>query len=72
MKQRVIAVVVGVVLGLTVAAAQSGYETPAVLRAADVVPAELLQNPVLKIDERVTTDGFVTTTAPWTAAAWAS
>ena len=63
MKQRVIAVVVGVVLGLTVAAAQSGYETPAVLRAADVVPAELLQNPVLKIDERVTTDGFVTTTA---------
>src|SRR6185436_17968260 len=63
MKQRVIAVVVGVVLGLTVAAAQSGYETPAVLRAVDVVPAELLQNPLLKIDERVTTDGLVTTTA---------
>ena len=62
MKQRGIAVVVGVALGLTAAGAQSRFEAPAVLRAADVVPAELLQSPVYKIDERVPTDGLVAKT----------
>ena len=61
MKQRGIAVTLGVVLGLTAAGAQSQYEAPAVLRAADVVPAELLQSPVYTIDERVPTDGLVAT-----------
>lgn len=62
MKQRRILVgtALGVVLGLTVAGAQSPYETPAVLGAADVAPAEFLQSQVYKIDERVTTDGLVT------------
>jgi hypothetical protein len=61
MKQRWIVVALGVVLGLTAATAQSPYEAPAVLRAADIVPAELLQSPVYTIDERVPTDGLVAT-----------
>jgi hypothetical protein len=61
MEQRWIVVALGVVLGLTAATAQSRYEAPAVLRAADVVPAELLQSPVYTIDERVPTDGLVAT-----------
>jgi hypothetical protein len=62
MKQRAMAVALGVVLGLSAAGAQSRYEAPAVLRAADVAPAELLQSTVYKIDERVTTDGLITKT----------
>ncbi len=64
MKQRrvLVATALGVVFGLTVAGAQSPYETAAVLRAADVAPPELLQSQVYKIDERVTTDGLVTKT----------
>jgi hypothetical protein len=61
MKQRGIVVTLGVVLGLTLAGAQA-YEAPAVLRAVDVAPAELLQNPIYKIDERVPTDGLITKT----------
>jgi hypothetical protein len=61
MKQGWIAVALGVVLALTAAGAQSQYEAPAVLRAADVVPAELLRSPVYTIDERVPTDGLVAT-----------
>jgi hypothetical protein len=61
MRQRGIVVTFGVILGLTTAGAQSQYEAPAVLRAADVVPAELLQSPVYKIDERVPTDGLIAT-----------
>lgn len=61
MKQRWSVVALGVVLGLTAAGAQSQYEAPAVLRAADVVPAELLQSSVYTIDERVPTDGLVAT-----------
>ena len=41
---------------------QSAFETPAVLRAADVAPPELLRNDVLRIDDRVATDGLVTKT----------
>src|SRR5262245_21519734 len=62
-KQRGATVALGLVLlGMTAAAAQSGYESPAVLRAADVAPAELLQGKVYTIDERVPTDGLVTKT----------
>src|SRR5262245_37949364 len=60
MKQCGIVVALAVALGLTAAGAQSGYEAPAVLRAADVVPAELLQSKVFQIDDKVTTDGLVT------------
>jgi hypothetical protein len=56
------AVAIGVILGLTAAAAQSGYEVPALLRAADVAPAELLRSKVYQIDDKVTTDGLVTKT----------
>jgi hypothetical protein len=64
MKQRgiLVATGLGVVVGLTVAGAQAPYEDPAVLRAADIVPAELLQSPIFRIDERVTTDGLLTRT----------
>jgi hypothetical protein len=62
MRQRAIAIGVGVVLGFTVAGAQSRYEAPAVLRAADVAPAELLQSKVYRIDDKVPTDGLVTKT----------
>ena len=61
MQQRWFVVALGVVLGLTAAGAQSQYEAPAGLRAADVVPAELLQSSVYTIDERVPTDGLVAT-----------
>src|SRR5262245_7716758 len=62
MKQCGIVVALAVALGLTAAGAQSGYEAPAVLRAAEVVPAELLRSSVFKMDERVPTDGLVTKT----------
>jgi hypothetical protein len=38
--------------------AQPRYEPPAVLRAAELVPAELLQDPLYRIDEQVPTDGL--------------
>jgi hypothetical protein len=55
-----------IALGLTIgwepwsapALAQGGYEAPAVLRATDLVPAELLQDPRYRIEELVTTDGL--------------
>ncbi len=64
MKQRRIVAAIGIVLvaGLTVTHAQSRYDAPAVLRAANVVPAELLRSPVYTVDERVTTDGLMTKT----------
>jgi hypothetical protein len=62
MRQRGIVVAIGVILGLTVAGAQSRYEAPGVLRAADVLPPELLQSPVYTVDGRVTTDGLLTKT----------
>src|SRR5262245_40834823 len=48
--------------GITTMGAQSRYEAPAVLRAADVVPAELLHSSVFKIEDRVPTDGLITKT----------
>jgi hypothetical protein len=42
--------------------AQNRYEAPAVLRAADIVPPEILQNRLYKVDERVTTDGLLAKT----------
>jgi hypothetical protein len=65
MKQRRgFVVAVGIVLGagLPVAGAQARYETPAVLSAADVLPPELLRSPHYRVDERVTSDGLLTTT----------
>jgi hypothetical protein len=62
MKQHSVVIALGVVLGLTGAGAQSGHEAPAVLRAADVVPAELRQSTPYRIDDAITTDGLVTTT----------
>jgi hypothetical protein len=50
------------VLGFTAVGAQSQYEAPAVLRAADVAPAELLQSKAYQIDDKVTTDGLITKT----------
>jgi hypothetical protein len=41
---------------------QGSYEAPAVLRAVDVVPPEVLHNPLYKVEERVTTDGFLAKT----------
>jgi hypothetical protein len=56
-----------IVIGLAVSAvslvlAQPGYETPAVLRAADVVPPALLQSAVYRVGDLVTTDGLLTKT----------
>jgi hypothetical protein len=42
--------------------AQGHYEAPAVLRAEDVVPLEVLHNPLYKVEERVTTDGLLAKT----------
>jgi hypothetical protein len=56
----VVAVGSALSMGLTVAGAQFRYEAPAVLRAGDVVPPDLLQNPIYQVDERVTTDGLLT------------
>ena len=46
MKQRgtLVATAVSIIMGLTGAGAQSRYEAPAVLSAADVAPAELLHS----------------------------
>ena len=54
-------VALGVVLsaGLTTAGAQTLYEDPAILRAADILPPEFLQSPLYTIDEQVTTDGLL-------------
>jgi hypothetical protein len=40
-------------------AGQAAYEQPAVLRAADLAPAELLKGPRFQVDEAVTTDGLL-------------
>jgi hypothetical protein len=55
LKNRSVVMALGIALGtgITTAGAQSGYEAPAVLRAADVAPPELLQSSVFKIDDRV-------------------
>lgn len=45
--------------GWTAASAQPSYETPPVLRAADLAPADLLQGPRHRVDERVPTDGLL-------------
>jgi hypothetical protein len=42
--------------------AQNRYEAPAVLSAVDVVPREILQNRLYKVDDRVTTDGLLAKT----------
>jgi hypothetical protein len=61
MKRRGLVATFGLVaVGLTAAGAQSAFEAPAVLRATDVAPAELLRSDVLRIDDRVATDGLVT------------
>jgi hypothetical protein len=64
LKRRSVVMTLGIVLGaaITTAGAQSGYEAPAVLHAADVAPTELLQSSVFKIDDRVPTDGLITKT----------
>jgi hypothetical protein len=64
LKHRGVVMALGVVLGagLTTAGAQSAYEPPAVLRAVDVAPPELLQSSVFKIDDRVPTDGLIAKT----------
>jgi hypothetical protein len=48
---------VAAVAGL--AGAQAAYEKPAVLRARDLVAAELLKGPRFQVDDRVTTDGLL-------------
>jgi hypothetical protein len=64
MKHLRFAVAIGLVLTAELAPvpAQPRYEPPAELRAADVVPPELLHSSVYTIDDRVTTDGLVTRT----------
>jgi len=41
--------------------AQQGYETPAVLSASKILPAELLSGPNHRVRERVTNDGYLNT-----------
>src|SRR5262245_9842369 len=45
--------------GVALVAGQAAYETPAVLRAADLAPPELLKGPRFQVDETVTTDGLL-------------
>jgi hypothetical protein len=45
--------------GATLVAAQAAFEKPAVLRAQDVAPAELLRGPRYQVEEAVPTDGFL-------------
>jgi hypothetical protein len=45
--------------GIAPVEGQTTYEQPAVLRAADLAPAELLKGPRFQVDPRVTTDGLL-------------
>jgi hypothetical protein len=45
--------------GIPPVAGQDAYETPPVLRAADLAAAELLKGPRFQVDETVTTDGLL-------------
>jgi hypothetical protein len=45
--------------GVALVAGQAAYETPPVLRAADLAPAELLSGPRFRVDDPVTTDGLL-------------
>ena len=47
------------VAGMAPVAGQTTYEQPAVLRAADLAPADLLKGPRFQVDEAVTTDGLL-------------
>ena len=49
----------GAVTGVTPVAGQAAFEKPAVLRAADLAPAELPKGPRFQVDETVTTDGLL-------------
>ena len=44
---------------LAVASAEASFETPPVLRAADLAPAPLLQGPHFHVEDEVPTDGFL-------------
>jgi hypothetical protein len=55
----VTACLLGAVTGVTAVAGQAAFEQPAVLRAADLAPAELLKGPRFQVDETVTTDGLL-------------
>jgi hypothetical protein len=62
MLTRPLAGVLAVALVLASAAlvaGQAALETPAVLKAADLAPAELLKGPRFQVDETVTTDGLL-------------
>jgi hypothetical protein len=45
--------------GATLVAAQAAFEKPAVLRAQDLAPPELLRGPSFQVDEQVPTDGLL-------------
>jgi hypothetical protein len=45
--------------GIVTVVGQTAYETPPVLRAADLAPADLLKGPRFQVDQRVTTDGLL-------------
>ena len=45
--------------GVAPVAGQAAHESPAVLRAADLAPAELLTGPRFQVEERVPTDGLL-------------